>query len=272
MTRSEYNYEAFASIKTETEALLHSLRIDRFLIEKLISEGSSYVISDEDTRLLHTFNTAALASISGVMVSRPEMSFGFSDKAVFSISYRNYSLSDYLSLIRFKETELGIDMDKDLITAQFIALLEDVKHPFSPSEMVNWIFKDLSFTVILYSDDTEYTYKKVYSPEFSKMLSLKNVQVLASAISFNEKYTKSHNERKASFVNRFNKSVRKCKSSSLSGLAFSGYIYDNGYSGSANIAKWRTVTDEVDMTQNPFFEAIESRSNIVRPNLVLVGA
>lgn len=273
MTRSEYNFEAFTSIKTEAESILYAMKIDKFFIDKVVSNTGSNLtrfITDEDIRIMHTFNVAMLGSNTGVMLGKPEMSFGFSDKMNFSISYRNYSLCDYLALIRFKEVELGDIMNKELIISQFKAILDGVTQPYTPADLIEWIFKDLAFVAILYAEDETFLYKKVYCPEFSKVVSRKDAMIVTMSNSYAEQYIGMRNERKSLFVTNYKKSIRMCKKSAISGFESRPFNYEHEYVERANCKKWENTIIDVNFSENPFFAAVEQKSMISRPNLTLV--
>ena len=260
MNRHEYNFKAFQSISTEEESGIYALGFNRFLID-MIKSGSdiSSKVSKEDLAKMHAFNIMILSSSVGAMLSKPELSFGFKDDETYSISYRNYNVTDYLTLIRFKESELLYTKNNNteaLIIKQFITLLNhDSIIPYSPIELIEWLLGDLMFGIILYEEDESYYYKRIYCPEFNNVVLAKDREVLSVHDFYKTGHYRLRDNRKKSFVTGYKVATKKCQKSEVF----------------KTTSKWAVLDSDVDFSSNPFSDIMDSIMVTKRPKLALVS-
>lgn len=277
MTKSEYNFEAFKTIKTEEESLLLSLGFNSFFIDKIkTSSHIEEIITPKEITQMHTFNVAILSSLSGALISKPELSFGFTEDAMYSISYRNYGVCDYLSLIKFKESELLYTVNNNtnkLIIDQFLTLMNtDEIIPYSPTDMLKWILDDLMMNIILYDEtETDY-YKFSYCPEFADIVRSWDVTVKNSSDFYQTGRYKLRSNRRKRFVTSYKTMIKKCNKSDIFKNNCERYRFNDTYEAHKLENKWvYTVEDDIEIT-NPFIHEITQLIQDVHPSLTLVGA
>ena len=275
MNKSEYSFEAFKSITSEEEVLFYSLGFSSFFIDRITSNHDpKSMISKEEIAKMHVFNTALLGSNLGAVISTPEIGFGFKDDEMYHISYRNYGLADYLTLIKFKESELlhtSNNNSDDLIISQFTTLFKrEGMCPYSPKDMLNWIFGDLMFGVILYGEDQDKYYKKGYKPEYSDIVKKWDADTKNSSVdSWKCRYS-LRNNRKRHQVTNYITWEKGCLKSDIYPHNIEPYRFQDSYGQLPDHNKWVPSSNEKAITTNPFYSFMEDYITVKRPKLALV--
>lgn len=228
---------------SQASRLLAALGVSSNIVHAITSDMNIINMSESDVAMIHSFNISMLSSMSDKYISFPEIGFGFNEKNMYPISFRNYGVVDYLSIIAFNKNEFGTyreDMNKHFIISQAKSIINyGSVFPMNIDEFMDWIFGEQAFVSELYYNSHDVVKLRLYFPKLMDKVRSNDKSIMASSMSSAEKNIHMRLGRKSKYV--------------------TGHIVTSEYSVGY-------------FSDNPFFTYMENRvARMKKPSLSVVG-
>ena len=148
-------------------SIISAFRHGRALAAKM---ALGHHVADFELGLVHRINLTLLASRCPPHKGNPEIAFGFPDEKLRALSYRNYSVTDYIVLSE-AAMEAGAKSARlrELVLRQFETLARNEGLcPFTREELFERAVTDAAMEFRLFAHVFDRVFAKIYIPVFSK--------------------------------------------------------------------------------------------------------